>query len=103
MRTKAVVVVGFLGSVLDEGKTVARWERWRPTVALCQHEELIVARLELLHDPAHAPLLRRVAGDIAQVSPETEVVPRPLAIANPWDFEAMYGALHDFARAYAWR
>jgi transcriptional regulatory protein RtcR len=103
MRTKPIVVVGFIGSTLDEGKTEARWERWRPTVALCQHEELIVARLELLHDPAHEPLCRRVAADIAQVSPETQVVPRPMAIANPWDFEAMYGALHDFARAYAWR
>jgi transcriptional regulatory protein RtcR len=103
MRTRPTVVVGFLGSVLDEGKTQARWERWRPTVTLCQQEELIVTRLELLHDPAHEPLFKRVAADIAQVSPETAVVARPLAIANPWDFEAMYGALHDFARAYPWR
>ena len=102
MVAKRVVVLGFLGSTLDAGKGSERWERWRPTVALCQHEELIVARLELLHDPAHESLLRRITADLAQVSPETEVVPRRLPLGDPWDFESVYGALHDFARAYPW-
>ncbi|HJV93684.1 MAG TPA: RNA repair transcriptional activator RtcR family protein, partial [Azonexus sp.] len=48
---KKTVVIGFLGSQLDyAGKGAARWEKWRPTVALCQQENLLVHRLELLHD-----------------------------------------------------
>ncbi|HVY61633.1 MAG TPA: RNA repair transcriptional activator RtcR family protein, partial [Planctomycetota bacterium] len=50
-RSRPLVVIGMLGPVLDSGPHgPARWERWRPTVALCQHEDLEVARLELLHD-----------------------------------------------------
>lgn len=43
----ATVVVGILGLRLDAGQTEERWTRWRPTVSLCQHEDLVVDRLEL--------------------------------------------------------
>ncbi len=36
----------------------------------------------------------------AQISPETEVRARLIEFDNPWDFEEVYGRLHDFARAY---
>jgi transcriptional regulatory protein RtcR len=101
MAARPIVVIGFLGTVLDQGK-LNRWERWRPTVSLCQNEDLLVARLELLHDRAHAALAERIRGDIATVSPETEVRARVVEIPNPWDFESVYGVLHDFARAYPW-
>lgn len=100
MRPRPVVVFGFLGIILDEGRAARRWERWRPTVAVCQHEGLQVARLELLHQPAAASLGRLIAADIAQVSPATEVRLQPLGFADPWDFEEVYGGLHDFARGY---
>lgn len=38
--------------------------------------------------------------DIARVSPETEVRLNVMELRDPWDFEEVYGALHDFAAAY---
>jgi transcriptional regulatory protein RtcR len=101
MAAPPIVALGFLGTVLDQGKW-NRWERWRPTVSLCQNEDLLIARLELLHDGTHAGLAERVRGDIATVSPETEVRSRVVDIPDPWDFETVYSVLHDFARSYPW-
>ncbi|MCC7383457.1 MAG: sigma 54-interacting transcriptional regulator [Deltaproteobacteria bacterium] len=93
-----------LGTQLDRGgKGPARWEKWRPTVSVAQHEDLIVSRLELLHGPSDHALAEQVAADVAQVSPETEVVHHTLDWSDPWDFEAVYAVLHDFARAYPFR
>ena len=48
---KKTVAFGFLGTTLDyAGKGSQRWEKWRPTVALCQQPDLVIDRLELLHD-----------------------------------------------------
>jgi len=94
------VAIGLLGTTLDAGKPVSRWERWRPSVALCQQEDLVIDRFELLHQLTADRLAQAVARDIAAVSPETVVVLRPLAMPNPWDFEEVYGALHAFARSY---
>ena len=38
--------------------------------------------------------------DIRAVSPETEVVCHAVDFEDPWDFEEVYGVLHDFSRAY---
>ena len=97
---KTQVVIGFLGTQLDLGKGPQRWLRWRPTVALCQHPDLIVHRLELLHDARNASLARNVTTDIAQVSPETKVRGHLVELKDAWDFEEVYAALHDFAKAY---
>lgn len=98
---KNTVVIGFLGTQLDyAGKGAARWEKWRPTVGLCQQEDLLVARLELLYDARSRGLAERTKLDIASVSPETEVRGVEMEFANPWDFEEVYAALHDFARGY---
>ncbi len=96
------MVVGLLGTTLDVGKSSNRWDRWRPTVALCQHEDLLVDRLELLFARPHAAIARTVTEDIRRVSPETEVVHRNLEIADAWDLEEVYGALLDFARGAPW-
>jgi transcriptional regulatory protein RtcR len=97
---KKIILIGFIGTQLDAGKGAARWERWRPTVAMTQHEELVIDRLELLHTGTSWPLLHQLREDIASVSPETTVNPVELAIKNPWDFGEVYAALYDFARAY---
>lgn len=97
---KSQVIIGFLGSTLDQGKNPDRWQRWRPTVALCQHPDLVVGRLELLHGRDHTALAVRIEKDVAQVSPETVVRRRVLDFKDPWDFEEVYSRLHDFARAY---
>ena len=101
MPAKPVVVLSLLGPTLDAGFGRDRWTRWRPNVALCQYEDLVVSRLELLYDPQFTRLARVVAEDVEQVSPETDVREHLLPIADPWDFEEVYGALHDFARGYA--
>jgi len=98
---KKTVVIGFLGTQLDfGGKGSARWEKWRPTVALCQQETLLVDRIELLHDERSRGLAERVKLDIAAVSPETDVRRVEIELRNPWDFEEVYTTLHDFARGY---
>ena len=100
MARRKLVVFGILGTTLDAGKGHARWDRWRPTVALTQHEDLLVDRLELLHGSHVTDLTAHVAADIAHVSPETKVVKHALDFRDPWDFEHVYGKLHDFAAGY---
>ena len=99
-KTRSLVVIGMPGSNLDQGTDAGRWEKWRPTVDLCRHEHLLIDRFELLHQPQHARLSERLAEDIASVSPETAVRMHVLDVADMWDFEQVYGALHDFATAY---
>lgn len=94
------IVIGLLGTTLDRGEGPNRWNAWRPTVSLCQHEDLLVRRLELLVESAHQDLARLVTDDIRIVSPETEVRLHVVQFRNPWDFEEVYGVLHDFARSY---
>lgn len=98
---KRKVVIGFLGTQLDSGLGAARWEKWRPTVALAQHEDLVVDRLELLHDLRYLSLAQRVKEDVEQLSPTTEVRLQEMNFVNPWDFGEVYGALYDWARGYA--
>lgn len=102
---KNVVVIGILGVTLDSGFGPARWERWRPSVALCQHEDLLIHRVELLHQPRdkYSSLAGVVAKDIERASPETRVNAVPIAIDDPWDFEEVFAALLDFARSYPWK
>ncbi len=94
------VVIGFLGTVLDAGSGPSRWEKWRPSVSLCRHEHFIVDRFELLADERHRALAERVAADIVQISPETEIRLQRLDLKDPWDFEEVYGALLDFCQGY---
>jgi transcriptional regulatory protein RtcR len=101
MPRRRLTVFGFVGVTLDQAKRgPARWEKWRPTVSLCQHEDLLVDRLVLLYSRKFKGLADYLAGDIQQVSPETEVVLAELEIADPWDLEETYGALRDFARRF---
>lgn len=95
------VAFGLLGAKLDAGTGPDRWQRWRPTVALCQHEELLIDRFELLHEPKLASLAAATAADMRSVSPETDVRLHAAAFRDPWDLEEVYGTLHDFFGAYA--
>ncbi|ANJ71059.1 RNA repair transcriptional activator RtcR [Ralstonia insidiosa] len=96
------VAIGFVGTTLDYvGKGAQRWERWRPTVGLCQQDDLVIHRLELLHDARSRSLFERLRDDIAAVSPETEVRSVEVSLRDPWDFEEVYSTLHDFTRGYA--
>ncbi len=98
---RATVVLGVVGTQLDAGRGPSRWERWRPTVALCQQDDLVVDALVLLHDPRHTALAHALADDVALVSPETQVELVSTVLHDAWDFEEVYGTLLDFAKARA--
>ena len=100
MARKRCVVLGLLGTTIDRGAGPKRWEGWRPSIAACQHDDLLVSRFELLHPQRFTTLAQTVRDDIRHVSPETEVRLHADPTADPWDFEDVYGNLHDFARAY---
>lgn len=96
------VVIGMLGVTLDAMKTRGdRWDRWRPTVDVCRHEGLVVDRFELLYQSKFETLAKQITKDILSVSPGTRVCPHHLEIVDPWDFEEVYAALHDFAAKYS--
>ena len=45
----------------------ARWQKWRPAVALTQHEDVVIDRLELLYNGEPTALLDQVMQDIGTV------------------------------------
>ena len=94
------VVIGLLGPVLDFGRKAKRWEKWRPTVSIFQHDDFSADRLELLFQEEFQDLANFIKSDIEQVSPETEVVLHKVDMKDPWDFEEVYASLHDFATSY---
>ncbi len=97
---KPTVIIGLLGTTLDARKGSKRWERWRPTVSLCQHEDFVVDRFELIHNRQSTALAEQIEKDILSVSPETTVVRHIVEMDDAWDFEEVYTKLHDFAKAY---
>src|SRR5258708_2801485 len=103
MKAKPLVAIGLLGPTLDNGFGPKRWERWRPSVSLCQQPSLAIARFELLHQRTFDDLAGVLAGDIRQASPQTTVRSRHIEFTNPWDFEEVYSALHGFVRGYPFK
>lgn len=81
MSDKSTVAIGFVGATLDRvGKGANRWSHWRPSVGLCQQQDVLIHRLELIHgvDARDISLAGRIADDIRQVSP------RPRCACTPW-------------------
>ncbi|MFK7984858.1 MAG: RNA repair transcriptional activator RtcR [Sandaracinaceae bacterium] len=100
---KRTVAIGLVGSTLDAGKGGKRWARWRPTVALATQPTRPLDRLELLVQPHCAVLADLLVSDLAVAAPETEVRLNPIELEDAWDFEEVYGVLHDFARGYRFK
>ena len=100
---KKNVVIGLIGAVMDTGGGPERWQRWRPTVDLCRHEDLAVDRLELVYAKKFTKLAEQLTADIGTVSPETAVRSHLVEFQDPWDFQEVYTALHDFARRYPFK
>ena len=71
------------------------WPQWR---SLAAQADVLIDRLELIHDvdARDVSLAERVRADILQISPHTEVRLHAMPLQNPWDFEEVYAALHDF-------
>ncbi|HEX6884854.1 MAG TPA: RNA repair transcriptional activator RtcR, partial [Planctomycetota bacterium] len=100
MASRPTVVVGLLGTRLDAPPHAERWDHWRPTVSLFQHEDLEPARLVLLADRKAGKLAEKLAADVCSVSPGTVVEHAPLHFRDPWDFAEVYAVLRAFADAY---
>ena len=100
---RPVVVIGLVGTTLDSGRGPDRWDRWRPTISLCQQEDLAVARLELLYPAGREALCHQLVEDLRAVSPETAVRIHRTEVDDPWDFESVYASLDDFAHGYDFR
>ncbi len=98
----ATVAYGMLGTTLDR-MGARRWDRWRPTVGLCQQDDLLIDKLVLLHPARSKRLGHEVQQDIATVSPETSVELVELSFRNPWDFEEVYGKLYAFLQTQTFR
>ena len=96
VKATQTVGIGLLGTTLDAGRSAKRWQRWRPTVALHQHEDLLFDAFELLYDAPFEELAESIREDIQSVSPETQVTLHQIQLQNPWDFEEVYSALYDF-------
>lgn len=95
---KRHVLISTVGTVLDAGKSADRWSRWRPTISLHQHEDLLIGKTVLLYGRRATKLTKLLAEDISLVSPETEVEPVLFDPRDPWDFEEVYESLLTFAQ-----
>ena len=93
-------VIGFLGTTLDNGFNDKRWQRWRPTVSLGLHDELLVDELHILYSKRDKRLFKIIKDDVAQVSPHTQVIGHHVSLSSPWDFAEVYAELYDFAAAF---
>ena len=104
-KHRPLVIIGMLGVNLDASPRdrSARWDKWRPSLSICQHDDLVVDRFELIHARGHQNIADTLASDIRTVSPETEVNLHEVDTQNPWDFGEVYAGLYDFAHSYAWK
>lgn len=100
LSQKKLVCIGLLGPTLDAGLTYKRWSKWRPTVSLVQHPDLLIDRIELLYQPRFDKLATQVIEDMERIAPETEICMHHIEMQDPWDFELVYQTLYDFARSY---
>lgn len=101
------VVIGLYGTNLDRSGNrdgtphSTRWERWRPTLSLCQQTDFVPDRVVLLHEKRFKRELEILVDDMRSVAPETEVVPQLVHMRDPWDFADVYSVLRQFAEGYA--
>src|SRR5438128_8386197 len=100
---RPTVAIGFVGPTLDVGRGSERWSKWRPTICLGQQEDLMLERVELLYQRQFTKLTEQLVEDFRNVSPHTEVRMHLVEIEDPWDFEEVYGALHDWAKVYPFK
>ena len=93
-------VIGFLGTTLDNGFNDKRWQRWRPTVSLALHDELLVDELHILYSKRDKRLFKIVVDDVARVSSSTKVIGHHVTLSSPWDFADVYAELYDFVASF---
>jgi transcriptional regulatory protein RtcR len=94
-------VIGFIGTQLDGITSAKRWEKWRPTVSLAQHDDLQVDSFELFHDKVHQHLANTIKADLLELSPQSKVNLHISTLKNPWDFEEVYSWLYDWLHNFS--
>ncbi len=90
---KRRVGIAILGTKLDAGMKEQRWNKWRPTVGMCQQPGLFIDDLHLLVDTHSDALFKQVTADIGEVAPATEIHRHAFNARDPWDFEEVYSKL----------
>ena len=103
MQRKKTAVIGFLGTTLDNGFNDKRWQRWRPSVSLCLHDDLLVDELHILYSKRDKRLFNVIVDDVAKVSADTKVIGHRVTLTSPWDFADVYAELYDFVTGFAFR
>lgn len=103
IKCHKTAVIGFLGTTLDNGFNDKRWQRWRPSVSLCLHDDLLVDELHILYSKRDKRLFNVIVDDVAQVSANTKVIGHRVTLASPWDFADVYAELYDFVTGFAFR
>ena len=88
-------------SMRDDGSWVTdRWDRWRPTISICQQPDFLPDRLEVLAQPKFSRHCDALLKDVNSASPETRTRQHAVAFRDPWDFSDVYADLRDFADNY---
>lgn len=95
------IIISIFGTTLDHrGFGNKRHERWRPNVGLVMHQEFPVDELVLIYHRSFQDIVDLTIQDIKQVSPQTKITSRYFGADDPWDFEQVYGELHDIVKQY---
>ncbi len=92
------IVLGSLGTNLDRHPGKDRWHKWRPSIAICQQQDLVVDEYILLSQSNFHKLTNVVVEDIQTVSPETNIRVIETEMSDVWDFQEVYSTLYDVAQ-----
>ena len=93
------ILISILGNNLDNrGLGNKRHDRWRPNVAITMHDDFPVDELILIYHEEHALIANLVFKDIHEISPKTKLTTLHFNHQDPWDFEQVYGELHDLMK-----
>lgn len=95
-----VVLIGFIDGRLEPGGARHRWQAWHQCLALAQHENVQVTRVELLHTRGQGEVAARSQADIAEVAPQVRVNLTRIELADMAELGAVRDALREWARGY---
>ena len=100
---RKTICISILGTQLDAARKHRRYEKWRPTFSLFQHEDLAIDGLELLYPQGHEALASTIQRDIEKQQPSARVNLHEVSFNDAWDFEEVFQTLHGFATEYSFR
>jgi transcriptional regulatory protein RtcR len=95
-KSKSNIVLSLVDPIWDGQEGGGRTSKWKPTLSLCTQPDFPVSRIELLAQESYSDLARDVAEGIRKASPSTEVSLTIRPFVDIWDFEEVYGLLHDW-------